>query len=474
MVSYADNTSKDVIDFDFFKIEAMMKLKEIRLKNFRCYENLTVPLNENLTVLVAPNGQGKTAILDAIAIALWTYVRGFDLAKPYPVYAITIQKDDIRIIRDERQNETGGMIRQFNTEIKATDLQGFSWLRFRDSEEVKSHTKEDKNSRKLSELAKNKQDDIRNPSLPFQTLPIFAYYGTGRLWNEKRQKKGTKDTDTMIRTFAYQNSLESASNYRQFFAWFSKNQIDLLQLWQKGKQHSKEYITLDNAMKNIQDVVNIMLKPVEWGNPVYQITEEDIVLEHEKHGFLKLNQLSDGIQNIFGMVADIAYRCYLLNSHLGENAVKETEGIVLIDEVDMHLHPEWQQTILADLQEAFPKIQFIVTTHSPQVLTTVPSKCIRMIDGQSIYFAPAGSKGAESSRLLNRIFGVASRPPEDENTKMLEEYRELVYSDSWNTERALQLRHQLDDIFQGEEPELTKLDLYIDNREWELSLEENQ
>ena len=122
----------------------------------------------------------------------------------------------------------------------------------------------------------------------------------------------------------------------------------------------------------------------------------------------------------------------------------------------------------------FPNTQIIVTTHSPQVLTTVPAECIRIIDGQNIYFAPAGTKGAEASRLLKRIFGVESRPPQDENTLMLAEYRRLVYKDEWNSGEALKLRKQLDVIFQNEEPELTALDLYIDNREWEMSLEENQ
>ena len=97
-----------------------------------------------------------------------------------------------------------------------------------------------------------------------------------------------------------------------------------------------------------------------------------------------------------------------------------------------------------------------------------------MIDGQNIYFAPAGTKGAEASRLLERIFGVESRPPQDENTLMLSEYRRLVYKDEWDSEKALDLRKKLDVIFQDEEPELTALDLYIDNREWEMSLEENQ
>lgn len=244
----------------------------------------------------------------------------------------------------------------------------------------------------------------------------------------------------------------------------NKYDIDNFETYQKK---------LNTPISSISIPVNEILKSSGWGNPSL-IDFFDIGLEHKHHGRLKISQLSDGIRNIFGMISDIAYRCYLLNSHLDKESAKETEGIVLIDEVDMHLHPAWQQTILQDLQTAFPKLQFIVTTHSPQVLTTVPAECIRIIDGQNIYFASAGTKGAEASRLLDRIFGVKNRPPQDENTLMLAEYRRLVYKDEWNSEKALELRKQLDVIFQDEEPELTALDLYIDNRKWEMSLEENQ
>lgn len=468
-----------------------MKLKEIRLKNFRCYEDITIPLDEKLTVLVAPNGMGKTAILDAISIALWDFVKKFDLAKPYPAYNISISKDDIRIVKDktsynenreeiEKHHRNGGMVRQLNTEIIATNTENFVWMRYKDSETAGSRTKEDRNARLLQEKVTKIQESIRNLSTHTTELPLFAYYGTGRLWNEKklmaRQKQNKNDEK--IRTFAYQNSLDPASNYRQFEDWFTEksNHLteELMSLWEYGQHFSDLSKELNLAVSNIQNAVDIALKIVGWEKPRYSPTFKDIVLIHDEHGTLKLNQLSDGIQNVFGLVADIAYRCYLLNSHFGENATNKTEGIVLIDEVDMHLHPEWQQTILTDLQKAFPKIQFIVTTHSPQVLTTVHSECIRIIDGQSVSYAPAGSEGAESSRLLNRIFNVESRPPQNEVTKLLTEYRKLVYLDKWGNERALELRCQLDKVFQGNEPELTALDLYIDNRKWELSLEENQ
>ncbi len=479
----------------------MMKLKEIRLKNFRCYEDITVPLDERLTVLVAPNGQGKTAILDAIAIALWTYVRGFDLAGNQN---LNIDVDDIRIIPDKVSNNM--MKRQLPTVITATDYSNYEWQRFRETERTdiddEDNTQENLNAEEMYQKSLSLQTEIRNAHDKIINLPIFLYYGVnrgiGRVDNLSRGKLKYYDYDYTqddkgIRTFAYSKCLIPESSYSELKRWFSMHSMQgmskILKKITKVLNQGVDNDSLEeinNYSKKVEEPLSAIKKPVNqvlrfvgWENPNITILNanndlSDIALNHEVYGSLKLSQLSDGIRNVFGMVADIAYRCYLLNSHFGENAAEKTEGIVLIDEVDMHLHPEWQQTILADLQKAFPKIQFIVTTHSPQVLTTVPSECIRIIDGQSIYFAPAGSKGAESSRLLNRIFGVASRPTEDENTKMLEEYRELVYSDSWNTERALQLRHQLDDIFQSEEPELTRLDLYIDNREWELRLEENQ
>lgn len=467
-----------------------MKLKEIRLKNFRCYEDLTVPLHEQLTVLVAPNGQGKTAILDAIGISLWTYVRGFDLGENP---SLDIYVDDIRLILDKRQDQST-MTRQLPTEIIATNINNFQWMRFREDEKNDGKTYEDKNAEKLNNESKEIQQSIRKTDKQIKTLPIFLHYGVNRgLGRGETFSSPTLKLDFIdysnidenrnIRTFAYHECLFSKSDYRNFKRWFHSVSMDYINNIIKALGTTINKYDIDNfetyqkklntPISSISIPVNEILKSSGWGNPSL-IDFFDIGLEHKHHGRLKISQLSDGIRNIFGMISDIAYRCYLLNSHLDKKSAKETEGIVLIDEVDMHLHPAWQQTILQDLQTAFPKLQFIVTTHSPQVLTTVPAECIRIIDGQNIYFASAGTKGAEASRLLDRIFGVKNRPPQDENTLMLAEYRRLVYKDEWNSEKALELRKQLDVIFQDEEPELTALDLYIDNRKWEMNLEENQ
>ena len=102
----------------------------------------------------------------------------------------------------------------------------------------------------------------------------------------------------------------------------------------------------------------------------------------ENGQWMSFNMLSDGYQNIIRLAADIAYRAITLNPHLGADAVKETEGVVLIDEIDMHLHPSWQRNIIADLKKTFPRIQFIVTTHSPFIVQSLRAEELINLDGQ--------------------------------------------------------------------------------------------
>jgi predicted ATP-binding protein involved in virulence len=191
-------------------------------------------------------------------------------------------------------------------------------------------------------------------------------------------------------------------------------------------------------------------------------------MSHDRLGTMPVDMLSDGLRNAIAMVADLAFRTYKLNPHLGSEAARNTPGVALIDEVDMFLHPSWQQTILGSLREAFPRVQFIVSTHSPQVLTTVPSECIRILQDGKVYAAPAGTEGAEPGRLLLSALGLQSvRPPDNPATQELLAYLALVDQDKWNTPEALALRRKLDARYQGNEPALLEADLLIENKKWE-------
>ena len=138
-----------------------------------------------------------------------------------------------------------------------------------------------------------------------------------------------------------------------------------------------------------------MLTCIPDAKMFYHDTDEDqIMIDLENSGLMPFNYLSDGYRNMVAMVADIAHRASRLNPHFGTTAAKETSGVVLIDEIDLHLHPKWQRRVVGDLQSAFPRIQFIATTHSPFILQSLePGEVIDLnhqIDNQQIEFSPKG------------------------------------------------------------------------------------
>ena len=429
-----------------------MKLTRITLENYRCYQSLSIDLHEQTTVLVADNGQGKTAILDAIRVALWPYVSQFDLASSTlvgPGNTITI--DDVRIVKasDVSSPATIGvldeMARQMPCSVKAEGNYGkgeTSWERYRDSEATKSRTKGDEPCKELKAYAKQLQQAARNLEAPPQSLPVFGYYGTGRLWKEKRlteAKKGSKSNDEGIRTFAFRDCLDPASSYRQFEEWFRVAYIKVLENQLQKLQRGATFLDVDPKLKTpvkvVQDAINEVLKPVGWQNLQFGLQDKALVLRHKDYGVMKAEQLSDGIKNILAMVANIAYRCVLLNGHLGKDAAKESTGIVMIDEVDMHLHPQWQQTVIGSLQAAFPNIQFVLTTHSPQVLSTVPAECIRIIRHElnadtgkmesSAEPASIQSLGVGSADVMAQLQGV-DPVPNVKQAQWLTEYKRLI------------------------------------------------
>lgn len=464
-----------------------MKLDRVTLKNFRCFKCVDITLHPKTTILVANNGQGKSTILDAIRIALWPYVSQFDLAKTaYADPANTITINDVRTIKSvEQQSRTFGaldeMARQFISSITVTgeyNCKQSIWQRFRDSEAKKSQTKDDEECKELKKSAKVLQQQARDLSRAPIDLPMFGYYGTGRLWREKRltdgKKGNTEKNNEQIRTFAYRDCLDPASSFKQFEDWFTSAYIQVMQHQIQQIEKGATFIEIDPALKRpvkvVQDAVNAVLRPVGWQHLQYSETyDKSLVLKHPKLGVMKVSQLSDGIKNMLAMIADIAYRCVLLNGHLGEDAAKQSSGIVMIDEIDMHLHPIWQQSVISSLQEAFPKIQFIVTTHSPQVLSTVPKECIRVLghnsEGDDVAAIPlATSYGEPSNDVLQAIMHVDPQPPVPEK-ELLDELTSLVDQGEYQSQRANGLLAELKEKLDGQHPQILKIERSIRRQE---------
>jgi predicted ATP-binding protein involved in virulence len=223
-------------------------------------------------------------------------------------------------------------------------------------------------------------------------------------------------------------------------------------------------------INSIQSAVDAALEKEGWSHFQYSYDFEELSMFHPEHGRLPVRAMSSGVQAVISLVVDLAFRCLRLNSVHAENALSISYGIVMIDEIEQHLHPGWQQRILPSIRKIFPNIQFIVATHSPEVLTTVDSWKIRILKDGHCYAAPPGALGAESQRLLQDVLGLRDPRPPIPAVDQLKEYLALVDQEQWESERAKELRAILDARYQGNEPQLLEADLYIENRIWEKGI----
>lgn len=177
---------------------------------------------------------------------------------------------------------------------------------------------------------------------------------------------------------------------------------------------------------------------------------------------IRLDRLSDGEKNMIAMIGDIARRLSISNPRM-KNPL-EGDGIVLIDEIDLHLHPAWQRVIISKLTEVFPNCQFIVTTHSPQILSHVKAEHVFLLvqknDNMDV-IKPTESYGKSSDRLLEDILGVESRP-----LTIKDELHVLfkLIQDK-DLDNAKELMHKLENEIEGREPELVKANVLIQRQE---------
>jgi len=425
-----------------------MLITTLHLRDFRCFADLEIDFHEHLTVLVAPNGQGKTAILEAISIALGTFVGAFDLGK-----AKHIQRSDARY-----GSRTGLQAEQRYPVSIAADLQLsdgrlISIRRELSGPKNKTTIKE---AADLTKYGKELQEQIRQEA-PV-TLPVVAYYSTGRLWKAHNLLSNRKWL-TASRSLGYEDCLSSASSVAQVQAWLEKATLAQLQMPQNS---------LGQALQTIQGAVNQALHREGWQNFHYNLSYEDLVMQKGEQEILPVSLLSDGTRTIISLIADLAFRCVCLNGLSGLDSPLNSPGIVMIDEIDLHLHPRWQQHILHSLRQVFPKIQFIVTTHSPQVLSTVDRTSIRLLSQASdddllIMHSETPNwqtQGVSSADILAQVMGV-DPVPDEEASHWLSEYKALIQQNQQDTELTQRLRQQLEQHFGLEHPAIVDCDRLI-------------
>ncbi len=404
-----------------------MKLKSVTIENYRAIENLELPLNSSLTVLHGANGHGKTSVLSAIAVGL---VGAVNFLGPH------LHKSNIDFSEEDwREGAASPRIAVESTDGTIRERQGDEAI-----DEQKEAQRIAGNDAYRLEL-----DEVLATRERKKDIPIVAFYGTERMvsgvpeWVISQPGSRFKPS----RLDALEGALAARTDFEGFLAWFYFKRYEELQ--ERDDREDSDYQLKDVSV--IRQAITSMLPEVS--NPRIELNPLRFVVsqksEEGRTEKLSLNQLSGGYRIVLALAADLARRMAQGNPHLKDPL--QSEAIVLIDEIELHLHPAWQQRILSDLMRTFPNAQFIVTTHSPQVLTTVePQHIVELYrDGENIVAgAPAGATyGAEAGDVLSVVMGVSERPDND-FTKDLEKYRHLVSEGKGETTDALKLRRELE------------------------------
>lgn len=432
-----------------------MRLKSIKLVNYRCFVNSEIEFDKHITLLIGKNGVGKTAILDAVAVSVSTFLFGIDGG-----ISRSILKDDARYEFHDL-NGTIDPQHQFPVSIESTgdclNQKNMIWIRSLNSESGRTTIKD---ASELTGLAKKAQNQIMTGDKSL-VLPLISYYGTGRLYAQKKEKRNQKSLTEFKRQVGYVDCMAAESNEKLMLNWFQMQTLKSLQEQQKTGILGKPLLlkTVEKAIcrsfERISGARNASL--------IFDLDTHRLVLEFETaDGDAKkfaMDEMSDGYKNTLSMIGDIAYRMAVLNPTLGDQVLKKTPGIVLIDEIDLHLHPQWQQTILSDLHAIFPEVQFIVSSHALAVINSVPREQVRILDHGEIYMPAAQTYGRDANSILREVMKV-SECPADIKQRMDLFY---AYMDENNYNEAEMVLTEIESIVGIIDPEIaaarTSLDL---------------
>lgn len=441
-----------------------MKLERLHLVNFRCFENLTMDFGKRLTVIIAENGAGKTALLDAIAIGFGRY-----FTKIPGVSGRSLKDNDLRIVNGERST----LFAMLAWEACTYDDQCVAWRAGRNrgapvsTGTVRRYLSESQQA--LLSKGVKEIDDFTMSLVQSEEeqreyfLPVIAYYGTNRTIREEVQRRrGFKKKFT--RFDALSGALDPDARFRSAFEWF--NAMEDVERRERESKRDFDYRHPD--LQVVRAAIERLLPG--YKNPRTEIRPLRFVMDHVLPNgqvrTMRISQLSDGYRVVLGVVMDLARRMTEANSHAVPEGMQgmsplDMPAIALIDEVDLHLHPRWQQRIVTDLMQTFTNTQFIVTTHSPQVLSTVKRENVRVIstdsDGRSVVGLPlAATYGEPSGDVMHSVMLVDPQPPVEE-LMALQRLTELVDQGQYDRDEAQSLIQRLQGALGESHPQLQRL-----------------
>jgi predicted ATP-binding protein involved in virulence len=412
-------------------LERDLEVRSISIANFRCIKSAKLNFDSNITLLIGKNGSGKTSILDAIVVGLQSFQDAWEY-RTGPKSPIRRSRVEASEIFQESKFFAIDLI--LNTSHQ--NLLGPQSVR------IRSHTDKSIANESFSAILNH----INEFSHRFHK-PLFVYYGQERGFEGGRaSRKAALSEDSL------DGNLKAISDLGEW--WDQRDAEEARTVRDTGKRDFR-----DPQLEAIRSLV----KRIEGFRDIFYSSSfrpQGLYFRKEDGAAVHVSKLSSGERSYVILLADLARRLQLTSP---DRDISEIPGIVLIDEIELNLHPSWQSEIVSTMREVFPACQFIITTHSPQVLSAVPSLNVRIVkrspDGEVLIDAPLSTRGRSSNYLLEGVFGAFERLPEVD--QMIEEFNDAI--DSMDYAQASNILDRIKMSVEGNPPEILVLNKRLKN-----------
>ena len=391
------------------------RVKSLKLRNFKGIAELDLEFDESLTLLAGVNGAGKTSVLQALLAAVttaWSAATSFS----YPIFHFP------------------GSVRRAGTSKAHIVLE----LAVPDESSIEARFTAEQQDRRL------KMEDgfqfVQSFKVVPSLLPLVVYYEQNRVFSSNDARPNIAVSSEENRRSSLNTTVSSPSEFK---SWFFEKEADEGQEARDRNDPKYDDRELGEVRKLLRslDGFSAVRSRKYPENP-----ERTLFLEKEGDN-IPFDSLSGGEQAFFMLAADLARRLMLASP---EKPVAEAPAIVCIDEIELHLHPAWQKRILTTLMQTFPACQFVVTTHSPQVISGVEARHVRLLkpvqDGIREVCQPIATRGRDSNYVLSGILDTPER--DDEVNRLFDEFDRLA--DDGKLEEAERALHELDEAVEGQ------------------------
>jgi len=431
-----------------------MKATKLHLINFRSARDLTIDLEPRLNLLVGVNGAGKSTILDSLAILFsWAAAR-----------LRSSNASGRRILDTDINNEKTSSWLEIKCQVESSEHPEISW-RLAQVRKGRNPDYDPKDPllgmtslKDLNDWANSARDRIGQCNAQVN-VPLFVYYPVNRSVFDIPLRIRKAHAFNLLD--AYESAFTVGANFRDFFEWYRNREDFENERYRESRKPTlfrdgTDQFTEDSQLRAVRQAIAAFLP--EFSE--ISVKRNPLRMEVTKNGNVyRVDQMSDGEKCLFAMVGDLARRLAIANPERDDPL--EGEGIVLIDEIDLHLHPEWQRMIVPKLTGTFANCQFIVSTHSPQVFGEVDAQCIHRLTVDPLHglvsTTPQQALGLDSSEILEEQ--MESKRRNQGVAEKLSKIFALI-----DSEKFLEARKRIEELksqLRGSIPELVRAESLI-------------